>query len=133
MPRCFSRELCHVTGAPSKRMREAGDAAPMELEGNAVESIPAPATKALKAAGDARGTAPGAPDSANALPAAQEGDCLVYVSALKLSLAQCAFQGCRAGCSILPSAGSYHAIGACELPAALRNTISSTSCKQHST
>ena len=87
-------------------MREAGDVVPMELESDAVESIPAPATKALKADGGARGAAPGAPDPASAPPAAQEGACLVYVRALGLSLAQCAFQGCRMGGSLLPSAGS---------------------------
>lgn len=77
-----SRELYRVAGAPSKRMREAGDVAPMELEGDALESVPAPTTKALKIVGGASGAAPGAPGPASTPPAAQEGDCLVYVSAL---------------------------------------------------
>ena len=78
-PCCCSRQLCRVSGGPSKRTREAVDVEPMELESDAIENIQAPVTKALRAAGDARGAAPGAPGPACAPPAAQEGDCLVYV------------------------------------------------------
>ena len=95
VPWCCSQELCRVAGAASKRVRDAGDVAPMELGGDATGGVPAPATKAPKLAVDVGGDAPGARAPASAPAAAQEGDCLIYVRALGLSLARVPVQACR--------------------------------------
>ena len=101
---CCRGGLCTrscAAGAPSKRAREAapeaGGATAMEVEGGTREGAAAPATKAPKVAGGASGAAPGADAAATAPLPAQEGDCLVYVSALGLCIAQCACLGLQAG------------------------------------